>query len=167
MVIKLMLYFMISNLITTLTDYKNLIPIVLIFILTILLRKKNWKKCGIIYFIAFFMCICSYYLININYHMPPEKAVAWKYFSKCVLRGSIRWSLYILLNLVLWRFVIAFYYGLAKFYNVMAKKRIFVTIFAITYSIFIYRYIDILEFEGSLFESLINKIFNLIPYLWF
>lgn len=157
----------ISELVHGLTDSIYLIPVVSIFVITVLFHKMNWKKCGILFVLTSVICAYIYYSINIKEHMPPETALGMEVFSKCVLRSSIRMSFYTLLNLILWRFITAFYHRMSERYHVIAKKRVFAGFFAFAYALFIIMYINIIyKFEGSILDPMITEVFNNIPYLW-
>lgn len=125
--------------------YDTPISIILILTMTILFRKKSWKKCGIAFLLTFIICTLIYYsfFVIIYYITPPGPA--W-IFSMLLLKESIHWSFYIIVNLILWRLIMAFYY------RVLPNKRAFVIVVSISFVLFALFYIFILIFEKDLFS---------------
>lgn len=132
------------------------ISIILILAMTILFRKKSWKKCVKAYLLTFLIASGIHYIFYvIVYHLPP--GAEWKIFSMSLLKNAIGWSFYIIINSILWRFIIAI------FYKIIPNKILFALIFTITFCLYTLFYVFILADEMNIFDPLLYKIFNKIP----
>lgn len=147
--------------------YDTPISIILILTMTIIFRKKSWKKCGIGFLKTFIICILIYYslflfiykTIRPVFNIPP--AYTWRIFSMPLLKDSIHWSFFIIINLILWRLIMTFYY------RVLPNKFAFIAAVSISFVLFALFYIFILIFENKLFCPLLHPIFNLIPDIYY
>lgn len=141
--------------------YDMPISIILILTMTIILRKKSWKKCGISFLKTFIICTLIHYSLFLFVHKNIPPAPTWRIFSMSLLKDSIHWSFFIIINLILWRLIMAFYY------KVLPNKLAFIAVVSISFVLFALFYIFILIFEEKLFCPLLHPIFDLIPDIWY
>lgn len=112
------------------------IAIILILTMTILFRKKSWKKCCLAFLLTFVICIfiCYFFLSFLH---PLPLGTEWKIYSMNLLKDSIHWSFFIIINLILWRLTMAF------FYRVLPNKRAFVTVVCIMFLLYTFSFLEI------------------------
>lgn len=136
-------------------DNKYLIPIfiVLVFTLTFLYRKKNWKECAKAFLLTFLLSACIHYcFFAIVHHFPP--AAKWRILSMLLVDEAVQWGYHIFINLIILRLVVE-------------VIRLLVPIKIVSYVVFIfvscvYLLIYILFFQAILDVPLI-PFFYLIP----
>lgn len=136
------------------------IAVIIILTMTILFRKKSWKKCGLAFLRTFIIYIFIRYLFYLAiFRLPPGSE--WKIFSMDLLKRSIHHSFYIMINLFLWRLIMAF------FYRFLPNRHAFVAVVSIAFVLFTLFYMFILIYEERIFSPLLYRILNLLPDIWY
>lgn len=128
--------------------YQESVSFILIFTLPFLCRKKNWKECGKVLGITFFLCACFHYaFIAIVHHFPPMTAT-WHILNKNLLKDAFRWSFYTLTHCILLRLLL----------EVLRKKNagtiVYPMVFVPVFLFYLLFYRTILVYEYMLFALL-------------
>lgn len=139
--------------------YEVAVVLIAILILTFICRKKEWKKIWKILGISFFIFTGIYYFYYfILYHLIPN-ATKW-IINISILKDSIYWNLCALLNVLLWRLIIGFFYNTVP--NRIARYILFILIFLP----YMYLFLLIWVFELRFIGKFLSIVFDLIPDIY-
>lgn len=136
--------------------YEAPISLIIILTMTYFYQKKNYEECEKAYIITFAACSCIHYIFYvIVYHLPPHPAT-WKILNTNLLKDSVKWSLYIIVDIVIWRFIMLFAH------RFITNRKLLYAVLITLCSLYILFY-GILFYKSDILGPLVYRISCLIP----
>lgn len=130
--------------------YQESISFILIFALPFLYRKKNWKECGKVFGIVFFLCACFHYAFFVIVHHFPPMTATWHILNTGLLKNAFQWSFYTLIHCILLRLL------LEVLHRKNAKTIVYPMVFVPVFLFYLLFYQAILAYEYILFSMLLD-----------